>query len=268
MGAVPGPVIFAAAPLICLIALVKGWHGGKETRSRALAGFGWMGLVASHRRFFFIDDAAYVAPPLLFAFVCAAGLVFMGLERETSPISRRKLDTGFTAVLGLLILLAFAGRAVSYRSDRRVAIQGTGGMLSARPEVARQIEDLAAAIRRETRAGDGLVVFPEGEVLNFLSGRANPIRHKLYIPGYLTEENEADVVAELMRHPPGAVVIWPRSAGEYGPAPSAGDPASQLGRWLAANYRLEPFPPGSGKRTRILLGIRKRDVQASDRGPR
>ena len=139
MGAVPGPVLFSAAPLVCLAALVEGWRRGADPRARALLGFGWMGLLASHRRFFFIDDAPYVAPPLLFAFVCAAGLLFAVIQREPEP-GRRRLAAAFGGALAVLVVFAFVGRGLSYASDERVPVPGTAGMLSARPDVAREID--------------------------------------------------------------------------------------------------------------------------------
>ena len=256
MGAVPGPVLFSAAPLICLAALVEGWRGGRGPDSAALAGFGWMGLIASHRRFFFIDDAPYVAPPLLFAFVCAAGLLLRAVRREPLPAARRRLSIAFGAALCVLVAFAFLGRFAGYASDERVAIRGTGGMLSARPELARQIEEVAGEVRRSTPTGAGLVVFPEGEVLNFLSQRPNRLRHKLYIPGYVTRENEDEIVGELERDPPGAIVLWPRPAGEYGEAPSAADPNSRLGRWIRAGYHAEPLPSDGRRRNGALLFLR------------
>ena len=73
-----------------------------------------------------------------------------------------------------LIVAAFAGRTWQYAALEGEPIPGTSGMLMARPELQREITELAAAIRRDTREHDGLVVFPEGEILNLLSGRANP----------------------------------------------------------------------------------------------
>jgi hypothetical protein len=90
-------------------------------------------------------------------------------------------------------------------------------MLSSRQELTREIEELARAVRAGTRDGDGLVVFPEGEILNLLAERPNPIRHKLYLPGYLTDANEPAVLAELEAARPAAVVIWNRPVTEYDP---------------------------------------------------
>jgi hypothetical protein len=240
MGAVPGPVLFGAAPLVCLAALVAGWRGSAGSSgaasSAALAGFGWMGLLASHRRVFFLDDAPYVAPPLLFAFVCAGALLARAAAREASPASRARLSAAFVVSVGALVVLAFAGRIVGYASDSagRVAIRGTGGMLSARPELARRIEDVAAAVRRDAPPGAGLAVFPEGELLNFLSGRPNPLRHKLYLPGYLTEANEHAVIEELERTRP-AIVRWLRPTGEYARGLFGSDYGRGVAAWIDAN---------------------------------
>ena len=105
---------------------------------------------------------------------------------------RESWGAGLAAALVLLIGAAFVTRFAEYGTDDRVRIPGTGGFLSARAELARDIEGLAAAIRSSSRPADGLVVFPEGEVLNFLSARRNPIRHKLYLPGYVDDRNELD----------------------------------------------------------------------------
>jgi hypothetical protein len=260
MGAVPGPVLFSAAPLACLAALVAGWRGARmegsayttratgatsSSSSVALAGFGWMGLLASHRRFFFIGDAPYVAPPLLFAFVCAAGLIVRAVARRESPAERGRLAGTFAAAIGALVVFAFVGRMAGYASEERVAIRGTGGMLSARPDLARDVEETAAAIRREAPAGAGLVVVPEGEVLNFLSGRPNPARRKLYLPGYLTDANGPAVIADLERSRPGAIVRWLRPTGEYERGLFGTDYGRDVAAWIDAHYVAVAIAPGA-----------------------
>ncbi|HEY4229049.1 MAG TPA: hypothetical protein VGO79_02695, partial [Thermoanaerobaculia bacterium] len=110
MGAVPGPVLFGAAPLVCLAGLVAGWReGAGNPGGAALAGLGWMGLLALHRRVFFLDDAPYVAPPLLFAFACAGALLSRAAAREASPAARARLSAAFAASVGALVVFAFAG---------------------------------------------------------------------------------------------------------------------------------------------------------------
>jgi hypothetical protein len=225
-----------------------------------LAGFGTLGLLLSYRRPFFIADGPYVAPPLLFALVCVAGLWKLAFEREEREEVRRRLEAGLVAGLSLLIGAAFLGRALQYFSDERIPIAGTSGMLSARPEVATEISALADTIRRESEDGRGLVVFPEGEILNFLSGRGNPLRHKLYLPGYLTDGNEAAVIEELEKSKPAAVVVWRRPAGEYGRGLFGVDYGRRLHAWIEAHYRLIPFrSPGEPAllHPRFVLGLRK-----------
>jgi hypothetical protein len=79
------------------------------------------------------------------------------------------------------------------------------------------------------------VVFPEGELLNYLSGRRNPLRNKLYIRGYLNEDNEDEILRELSKARPRAIVIGRRRTGEYGASRFGTDYAVRIGRWIASN---------------------------------
>ena len=133
-------------------------------------------------------------------------------------------------------------------------------MLSAREPVPRELEELARTIRERTGEGGGLAVFPEGELLNFLSGRPNPIRHKLYLPGYLTAANEAEVLHELQANPPAAVVLWRRPVSEYDRALFGEDYGASIREWIDAHYALEPFrAAGSPRRAypRFTVGWRR-----------
>jgi hypothetical protein len=256
-GGAGGAVLFSSAPLVCLAALAAGLRRRRGSPAAALAACGFLGFVLSYRRLFHIGDSAYVGPPLLFAFVCAAGLLRIAIASHRRGADRARLAAGLRWTVAGLVVVAFAGRAWQYASIEAVPFAGTGRMLSARPEIAREIEELSAAIRGATAAGDGLVVFPEGELLNFLSGRPNPIRHKLYLPGYLTADNEAAVLDELARARPAAIVLWRRPVSEYDHGLFGEDYGRQIRAWIERNYRLEPFrASGAPARSnpRFLLG--------------
>ena len=240
-GALSGGLIWSAAPLICAASCVVALRSGRQLHASALLGFGALGLLLSHRRIFFIEDAPHVGPPLLFAFVCVGGLCATAVARETNRSARERLRGGVFALLVLLIGVAFATRFLEYGRDDRVVIGGTAGVLSARADLAREIEDLSAAIRANSREEDGLVVFPEGEILNFLSGRRNPIRHKLYLPGYLNDRNEREILRELRVAAPAAVVVWRRARGEYGVGFFGEDYGREIWRWIGENYDRKSF---------------------------
>jgi hypothetical protein len=219
------------------------------------------GTLLSYRRPFHIGDAAYVGPPLLFAFVCAGGLIQLLADREPDLRARRRFRTYSAAVVVFLVGISFAGRALQYLDDERVGVPGTRDMITARPELAERFASLARSIRSEGR--EGLVVFPEGEILNFLSDRRNPIRHKLYIPGYLTAENEPEILAELERSPPDVVVILYRPTSEYGPSNFGTSYGSRIRDWMDRNYEMRRINPGgnvSRMGSSALLGVRKKPV--------
>lgn len=247
IGGSPVGGMFSGAPLLCAAAVVFGFREAPRPLGAALAGFGTMGLLASHRRFFFLTDGPYVAPPLLFAVVCVAGVAAMAVAKRPIRMQGR-LAAALLAGVVVLAAAAYAGRIAGYRSDDRVPVPGTDGMLSASPAVSRDIRDTSERIRRETAAGTGLVVFPEGEVLNFLTARRNPIRHKLYLPGYVTASNEGDILRELVRSRPAAIVLWPRPLGEYGHGEFGADYGSEIRSWIAREYAVEKIggAPGRG----------------------
>lgn len=235
-GALSGPSAYSAAPAVCAAAAVVGWRRGRGPRAALLLGLGVMGLLALHRRLVFIGDGPYVAPPLLFALACAAGLARQAMLRRRESAGRGRLRTTCRLAAAALIVFAFVGRAVAYARDDRVWIGGTARMLSARPEEARDIEDLAARIRELCRADAGLVALPEGELFNELTGWRNPLRHKLYLPGYVSAENEPAILRELEAARPAAVVILARTTGEYGGGQFGQGYGAGIRTWIEAHY--------------------------------
>jgi hypothetical protein len=83
------------------------------------------------------------------------------------------------------------------------------------------------------------------------------MRHRLYLPGYLTEENESVILEELSRARPGAVVILNRSTGEYGKARFGEDYGRSIARWIASDYRLVAVEASAPTGNRLFL---RRDV--------
>ena len=153
LGGAAGAVLFSAAPLVCLAALVAGLRLAAGPRAAALSAFGLAGLLLSYRRPFHIGDSAYVGPPLLFALVCGIGLLRLAVVSERNGLTRGRLRRSLLAGIAAVAALAFGGRLLQYASDDRVPIPGTDGMLSTRPPVIRELTGLALAIRRGTSSG-------------------------------------------------------------------------------------------------------------------
>jgi hypothetical protein len=259
LGGAAGAVLFSAAPLACIGAAAVGWSARPDRRA-ALLGFGVAGILSLHRRPFHIQDGAYIGPSLLFALVCAAALVQHYLEKERDPGVCDRFRVLLDGALVALIAFAFLGRAVQYGRDDRVPIPGTAEMLSARRELVPKLVAISETIRRETRPGEGLVVFPEGGILNFLTDRRNPIRHKLFIPGYLTDANESEVLEELQRSSPAALAVLDRETSEYGRPLFGFSYGKRIRRWMEAEYSLRPLPGergAGGLRRWTVLAIRR-----------
>jgi hypothetical protein len=265
LGGAGGAVIFSAGPLLCAGAVAASLLRRSPIRP-ALLGFGLAGTLFFYRRPFHIGDSAYVGPPLLFAVVCAAGLVQLLTDGERDVTTREHLRSQVGGAVLALAVVAFAGRAVQFAGDERIAVPGTGGMLSARPESVARLESLARAVGDEDPDGTTLVVFPEGEILNAMTGRPNPIRHKLYIPGYLTKDNEPQLLSELNDRPPSAVVVLYRPTSEYGPGTFGVTYGQGIRGWIEHNYGVRSIDPRPGRAARWeIIAVRKKD-RGTERG--
>jgi hypothetical protein len=259
-GGASGSFLWSASPVISGLAFIHGISRPGNPKSAGLAGFGAMGLAMSHRRLFHIGDSWYVGNPLAFTFVAAALLISRMAARESGESTRKAVARAISVGLGFAIVLAFGMRFIQYAAQDRLWIAGTDRMLSAPRHVAAEIEGVADAVRGETRAGEGLVVFPEGEVLNYLSGRVNPCRHKMYLPGYLTEQNEEEILKELQLARPKAVVVWRRLTSEYGPAMFGVDYGRRIQAWIDTEYVVRPFQERDLSpriHSLFLLGLRR-----------
>lgn len=240
-------IFMSGSPMIGLAAIWLGLRQKGGPRSAALCAFGALAVVLSYRKLFSIEDSAYVAPPLLFVIVSGFGILRELVASERARAARVRLRRWLEIALAALVFCAFADRTALYAADERVILPGTGGMLSARSETAETLMFLTRTIRQRTGSEDGLVVFPEGEVLNYLSGRRNPIRNKLYLPGYLTSDNEAEVLAELRSARPAALVILNRATPEYGRRFFGVNYAREVAAWIDTNYAVFPFDPRRGR---------------------
>jgi hypothetical protein len=261
LGGAGGAVTFSAAPLVCVAATLLALSR-RAAPAPALLGIGLAGALLSYRRPFHIGDSAYVGPQLLFALVCAAGLVQWMVEREKNSDTRERFRTLAAGSVLALAAFGFVGRALWYRGDGRIPIAGTEGMLSAVPSVAARYEELAQSIVRKTRDHDGLAVFPEGELLNSITRRENPMRYKLTIPGYLTAANEGAVLSDLRRSRPAAIVICRRYTSEYGPGEFGIDYGRSLHEWVTDNY--SETPAGRHATCRLLLDRRPETPRPAD----
>ncbi len=244
----PRFALMSVAPVIGLAALIFGLRRAGSLRPAALAGFGSLTLVLSYRKLFSISDSPYVAPPLLFALVAAAGFLHEWALSQRTREGRAALRRWHQVAIACLVGVSFLDRLAVYAEDGRVPIPGTDRMLSARVETVQTLTLLSQTIRDKTKPGDGLVVIPEGEILNYLSDRPNPIPHKLYLPGYLSRDNEAEVLRELQAAPPAAIVIPNRATPEYGRRFFGEDYAKSIATWINEHYVAFSFDPAADRK--------------------
>jgi hypothetical protein len=121
--------------------------------------------------------------------------------------------------LGLMLLAAVASafvQAVRYRARNTEAVSTARGTLITEPDIGRAFNEALAYLERNTRPGDYVAVMPEGTSLDFLSGRRNPLRDEIAIPGALDTAAEERAIQRLYETRTRLVLITNRPTAEFG----------------------------------------------------
>jgi hypothetical protein len=81
-------------------------------------------------------------------------------------------------------------------------------------------------------------VLPEGSSLNYLSGRRNPLRDEIFLPGLLSEADEERAIDRLRTQRVPLILVANRSTQEFGQSAFGVDYYQRLMSWIDQNYKL------------------------------
>ncbi len=180
--------------------------------------------------------------PLWYGFtlcVPAYLLVVYGAARTVDRLPRRNAAVfalALLAVVGLVRFEIFNYQKYAAMTSRLETEKGTlrdfpGGRAEA-------IQEFLEDWRAMPDPPETLVVFPEGATLNYFTGATNPLAYQLFIPPEIPNRAiEEDILRELRRSPPDAIVIVSRSLTEFGSRGFGVDYARRLAVWLRKHYR-------------------------------
>jgi hypothetical protein len=93
------------------------------------------------------------------------------------------------------------------------------------------------AVRWARNLSGTLTVFPDATGINFAAAKINPIHFNLFAGLSVAMEGEANIVAELDRHPPDVILIMAIDDTAYGGRYFGFDYALDILKWIRANYQ-------------------------------
>jgi hypothetical protein len=178
--------------------------------------------------------ASYLLPVSIVIFTYLWVRIFPRLLR---PGRSRRVAR--TVALALIVGNSVAtGGVLAYRYQARntVPITTARGTMIAEPDVGRAWNEALAYVDRHTRPGDAVAVLPEGTSLIFLSGRRNPLRDEITIPGVLDAAAESNAIQQLQGARTRLILITNRPTTEFGPKAFGRDYCQRLMRWIEGNY--------------------------------
>ncbi|MBO3462946.1 hypothetical protein G7B40_032220 [Aetokthonos hydrillicola Thurmond2011] len=190
-------------------------------------------LLLNSRWLFYINFYGLFAPPVVLLF-------FVILYHLTQPIRR-------FVWCYLLICLLFAGSIkVGRLTEYQYTVNSSHGSIYTRSlELARAFEQTIKVIN--VSKVTSVLVLPEGNILNFLSGTHSPSRELTFLPLTLpTTVDEQNFLSQMQANPPELIVYVDRSFPQWGYQKySEFNPL--VDQWITAQHRLiHVFPKDEG----------------------
>ncbi len=174
---------------------------------------------------------------ILFAHLFIRGLP-QTLERWTSdPASGRRARQISLGLLGALLIVTAVVFGVRYRRVFNYRIVAPHGCFYAPRASGREIADALSFIKSHTQSQDPIAVFPEGADLAFLTGRRMPLRVQIFLPGFLSPQDELDLIEKIGHERVRYILIVNRPMREFGAEAFGRDFCTILGAWIEQNFR-------------------------------
>ncbi|MFH1854165.1 MAG: glycosyltransferase family 39 protein [Candidatus Omnitrophota bacterium] len=252
---------YKCVPIICVILFVVARNsylkGLEPERYLFLMVFSMFSCFTLARMFFNVWAGHYGFYLLVPGMVCY--YIFF-LNALPNAFRRKEAVNAYRLVFVIFslsfIISHFSVSSYAYKS-RSMKITLARGAMRVRPAYHRYAE-MMDYLKDNTARSDSLVAFPEGVMLNFLSGIDNPLRFYTFLPiDFARHGFEKDVIEGLEKNKVRYVVILNRNTLEYGPARFGIDYARGLMQDILRHYMIKrqfgPLPFTTNEVTMVLM---------------
>ena len=140
-------------------------------------------------------------------------------------------------MLAMWIVIVLAHLWLSDRIiDNKSNVVGTGGDRFIAGPRGQVVNETLKRLTQFAKPQETFLVLPEGEILNFLSRRRNPIRYGNFNPASVVLYGEDQMRAELRAHPPNVIVVAHVDYSSYAHRFFGRDYGRSIFQWLLENY--------------------------------
>jgi hypothetical protein len=179
-----------------------------------------------------------------YGFVLAAPAVLIAaaalLTWIPTGLSRLGGQGGFFRFAGVLFLGIAAASLLlhtdAYFRQKSALLAAGQTQLHADPDRAAPLQAAVELISNETPAGATLAAYPDGAMLNFLTGRPNPTPYFNLMPHEVAYFGEENILASLQAAPPDYIALVDKDTSPFGPRAFGRDYAAAIGAWITENY--------------------------------
>ncbi len=178
------------------------------------------------------------------AFYLPAGIVVLcwllgdGAAALAHVRDRRVWARAATTVVAAWCALVFLVSARIFRGEISERVETERGTLYVAHVIAPVFTGLLDVVRSSTRPGEPVLLLPEDNAAQFLTGRPSVHRYYQLIPGILDADGEREVIASAEREGVRLVSISNQTATDYGATYFGLDFDREIFAWVQSRFRL------------------------------
>lgn len=197
-------------------------------------------VFGSFKTFFHLQLAPYgtFTIPLLLIALCVS---VKKISDERISLNKNKINFALCWTLAIVSFMALKGTYSQNLNMNNVALQTERGKIYMNPYYGNSHYEFIDFVQRFTKPSDKIAIFPEGPLVNFLTGRKSDDYYNSLIPLYFDTFGEDKIIKHFKKSPPQYVVFNSRSSEDYGARLICVDYAKNFCSWVFDNYEMVMF---------------------------
>lgn len=243
---------FSTLPAWLLIILAAGLHKLWQTEQHrfrekiasllvlTVFGLGMLAKIPLNARIWHYGFA--LAMPGVLAVACAGWWVAQEVHRRGGS-AKRFIE--LMVASAMLLAASYVGPMAMILGEKCDWVRMNGApQVRAVPAQASALNRMLAEIASRLDERDTLAVWPQGAMINFLTGRSNSTGYIVLMPPEIAMFGEGTILEAYRMRPPDYVLLVPCDTSEYGRGQFGTGYGQQLWQWLRTNYYPVVGPDG------------------------
>lgn len=171
-------------------------------------------VTASLKKFFFLSFSIYGTYAMAVLIIAIVVSLYRFLHSKMNP--EKYITLALCLLLGAYTGVSALSNFVRFQHLNKYPIKTSMGEMKTAHNTANDITELINFILKYTKKTDKVVILPEGQLINFLTGRDSGMFYDSLTPLYFEAFGESKIIEDFKEIMPKYIVLSNRDTSEYG----------------------------------------------------